>query len=81
MGSPLYGAEIAYLVGQHATIESEAIDNVLGGRKVLRKTATYLDDLADLIGKGVPASSVRSFGLKKHEKFTMKRKVPSEFTS
>jgi len=41
-------------------MESEAIANVLGGRKVLGKTVRKPDDLADLIRTGLPASSVRS---------------------
>ena len=41
-------------------MESEAIAKVLGGRKVLGKTVRKPDDLADLIRKGLPASSVRT---------------------
>jgi putative toxin-antitoxin system antitoxin component (TIGR02293 family) len=39
-------------------VETEAIANVLGGRKVLGKTVKNPDDLADLVRKGLPASSV-----------------------
>ena len=45
-------------------MESEAIANVLGGRKVLAKTANKPDDLADLIGRGLRASSIRTLALK-----------------
>jgi putative toxin-antitoxin system antitoxin component (TIGR02293 family) len=45
-------------------MESEAIANVLGGRKVLGKTVRKPDDLADLIRKGLPASSVRTLAVK-----------------
>ena len=45
-------------------MESEAIANVLGGGKVLGKTVRKPDDLADLIRKGLPASSVRTLARK-----------------
>lgn len=37
---------------------SKAIADVLGGRKVLGKTVTKSDDLADLVRKGLPANSI-----------------------
>src|SRR5215813_4124979 len=45
-------------------MESEAIAKVLGGRKVLGKTVRKPDDLADLIRKGLPASTVRTMAVK-----------------
>ena len=45
-------------------MESEVIANVLGGRKVLGKTVKKPDDLAELIRKGLPASSVRTLAVK-----------------
>jgi len=41
-------------------METAAIANVLGGRKVLGKTVKKPDDLAELVRKGLPASSVRA---------------------
>ena len=38
---------------------SEAIAEVLGGRKVLGKAVKKADDLANLVRKGLPAGSVR----------------------
>jgi len=38
---------------------SKAIAEVLGGRKVLGKSVKKPDDLADLVRKGLPASSVK----------------------
>jgi putative toxin-antitoxin system antitoxin component (TIGR02293 family) len=52
------------IIGQEATMESEVIANVLGGRKVLGKTVKKPDDLAELIRKGLPASSVRTLAVK-----------------
>ena len=40
-------------------METELIAEVLGGRKVLGKTIKKPDDLAQLVRKGLPASSVR----------------------
>ena len=45
-------------------MESEASANVLGGRKVLGKTVRKPDDLANLIRKRLPASSVRALAVK-----------------
>jgi len=39
-------------------METEAIANVLGGRKVLGKTVRKPDDLAKLVRRGLPASTV-----------------------
>ena len=38
---------------------ASAIAEVLGGRKVLGKSVKKLDDLAELVRKGLPASSIR----------------------
>lgn len=43
---------------------SEAIAEVLGGRKVLGKTIKKADDLAELVRKGLPASSVTALAHK-----------------
>jgi putative toxin-antitoxin system antitoxin component (TIGR02293 family) len=40
-------------------MQTELIAEVLGGRKVLGKTVKKPDDLAELVRKGLPASSVR----------------------
>jgi len=45
-------------------METEIIANVLGGRKVLGKTVKKPDDLAKLIRKGLPASSLRALAVK-----------------
>ena len=45
-------------------METETIANLLGGRKVLGKTVKKPDDLAKLIRKGLPASSVRMLAAK-----------------
>jgi len=45
-------------------METEVIANVLGGRKVLGKSVKKPDDLADLIRKGLPASSLRRLAVK-----------------
>ena len=47
-------------MARRLTIENEAIANVPGGRKVLAKTVNKPDDLADLIRRGLRASSVRT---------------------
>ena len=39
-------------------METEAIAEILGGRKVLGKAIKKPDDLAQLVRKGLPASSV-----------------------
>jgi hypothetical protein len=38
-------------------MEAEAIAEVLGGRKVLRRVVKNADDLAHLVRKGLPADS------------------------
>ena len=45
-------------------MESAIIAEVLGGRKVLGKTVKNPDDLAQLVRKGLPASSVKALGEK-----------------
>jgi putative toxin-antitoxin system antitoxin component (TIGR02293 family) len=50
--------------GQEAKMESEVIAAVLGGRKVLGKTIKKPDDLAQLVRKGLPASSVKALAEK-----------------
>jgi putative toxin-antitoxin system antitoxin component (TIGR02293 family) len=53
------------LIGQEANlVETEVIANVLGGRKVLGKIVKKPDDLAELIRKGLPASSLRALAVK-----------------
>jgi len=47
-------------------METEAIAEVLGGRKVLRTSVKNPDDLAQLIRKGLPAGSVRALAEKLH---------------
>lgn len=47
-------------------METEAIAEVLGGRKVLRKTIRKPDDLAQLIRRGLPAGSVTALAQKLH---------------
>ena len=42
------------------TSAAGAIAEVLGGRKVLGKAVKKLDDLAELVRKGLPASSVKA---------------------
>src|SRR2546427_141566 len=46
------------LIRQEARMETEAIAEVLGGRKVLGKAIKKPDELARLVRKGLPASSV-----------------------
>ncbi len=41
-------------------METEAIANALGGRKVLGKAVRKPDDLAELVRKGLPARSVKA---------------------
>jgi putative toxin-antitoxin system antitoxin component (TIGR02293 family) len=45
-------------------METEAIAAVLGGRKVLGKTVKKPDDLAELVRKGLPATSVTALAEK-----------------
>jgi putative toxin-antitoxin system antitoxin component (TIGR02293 family) len=45
-------------------METDAIAKVLGGRKVLGKVVKKADDLAQLIRKGLPASSVTALAEK-----------------
>jgi putative toxin-antitoxin system antitoxin component (TIGR02293 family) len=45
-------------------METKAIAEVLGGRKVLRKVVTKPDDLAHLVRRGLPATSVTALGAK-----------------
>ena len=47
-------------------MEAEAIADVLGGRKVLGKTVKRPDDLAQLVRRGLPASSVTALAQKLH---------------
>lgn len=47
-------------------METEAIAEVLGGRKVLKKTVKKPDDLAQLVRKGLPASAVTALAQKLH---------------
>jgi len=47
-------------------METEAIAEVLGGRKVLGKAIKKPDDLARLVRKGLPASSVTALAEKLH---------------
>jgi putative toxin-antitoxin system antitoxin component (TIGR02293 family) len=44
---------------QEANMETEAIAEVLGGRKVLRKAIKKPEDLARLVRRGLPATSIR----------------------
>jgi putative toxin-antitoxin system antitoxin component (TIGR02293 family) len=45
-------------------METEVIAEVLGGRKVLGRTVKKPDDLAQLVRKGLPATSVRALAEK-----------------
>lgn len=47
-------------------METEAIAEVLGGRKVLGKAIKKPDDLAQLVRKGLPASSVAALAERLH---------------
>lgn len=47
-------------------METEAIAEVLGGRKVLKRTVKKPDDLAQLVRKGLPASAVTALAQKLH---------------
>jgi putative toxin-antitoxin system antitoxin component (TIGR02293 family) len=45
-------------------METDAIANILGGRKVLGKTVKKPDDLAKLVRRGLPATTVTSLAVK-----------------
>src|SRR5258707_1106004 len=47
-------------------METEAIADILGGRKVLGKAVKSSDDLAHLVRKGLPAASVTALAEKLH---------------
>lgn len=47
-------------------METEAIAEILGGRKVLGRAIKNPDDLAHLVRKGLPAGSVRALAEKLH---------------
>ena len=47
-------------------METEAIAEILGGRKVLRKLIKNPDDLAHLVRKGLPAGSVSALAERLH---------------
>ena len=47
-------------------METEAIAEILGGRKVLGKTVKKPDDLANLVRNGLPAESVTALAEKLH---------------
>jgi putative toxin-antitoxin system antitoxin component (TIGR02293 family) len=47
-------------------METEAIAEILGGRKVLRKLIKNPDDLAHLVRKGLPAASVSALAERLH---------------
>jgi len=47
-------------------METEAIADILGGRKVLGKAIKKPDDLAQLVRKGLPAGSVTALAEKLH---------------
>ena len=47
-------------------METEAIAEILGGRKVLGRAITKPDDLAHLVRKGLPAGSVTALAEKLH---------------
>ena len=47
-------------------METEAIVEILGGRKVLGKTIKSLDDLTHLIRQGLPATSIPALAGKLH---------------
>jgi len=49
-----------------ANMRTEAIIQVLGGRKVLRKVIKNPDDLAQLVRNGLPAASVTALAQKLH---------------
>jgi putative toxin-antitoxin system antitoxin component (TIGR02293 family) len=47
-------------------VEAEAIADILGGRKVLRRAIKKADDLARLVREGLPAGSVPALARKLH---------------
>jgi putative toxin-antitoxin system antitoxin component (TIGR02293 family) len=49
-------------MSQEATLETAAIAEVLGGKKVLGKTVKKPDDLAQLVREGLPAGSISALG-------------------
>ena len=51
---------------QEARMETEAIAEILGGRKVLGKTIKKPDDLSQLVREGLPAGSVTALAKKLH---------------
>jgi len=51
---------------QEAEMETEAIAEILGGRKVLGKAIKKPDDLARLVRKGLPANSITALAEKLH---------------
>lgn len=51
---------------QEAYMETEAIVEILGGRKVLGKTIKNPDDLTHMIRKGLPVGSVTALAEKLH---------------
>jgi putative toxin-antitoxin system antitoxin component (TIGR02293 family) len=52
------------MIGQEAIMETAAIAEVLGGRKVLKKVIKQPDDLARLVREGLPAGSVTALAHK-----------------
>jgi putative toxin-antitoxin system antitoxin component (TIGR02293 family) len=46
------------LISQETNMETEAIVEVLGGRRVLGKVIKKADDLAQMVRRGLPATSV-----------------------
>jgi hypothetical protein len=50
-------------------METEAIAEILGGRKVLGKTIKNPDDLAQLVRTGLPAGSVSALAERLHVSF------------
>jgi putative toxin-antitoxin system antitoxin component (TIGR02293 family) len=54
------------MISQEANLETAAIVEILGGRKVLGKTIKNPDDLTHLIRKGLPAGSVTALAGKLH---------------
>src|ERR1019366_5263808 len=51
---------------QRASMETGAIAEILGGRKVLGKAIKNPDDLAQLVRKGLPAGSVSALAERLH---------------
>jgi putative toxin-antitoxin system antitoxin component (TIGR02293 family) len=68
-GAPEAGSLLAKwrtINSQKAKVETEAIAEVLGGRKVLGKTIKSPDELAQLVREGLPARSVTALAEKIH---------------